>query len=139
MSLTDRFLAAWNDRDGDGVAGLFSEEGVYADAALNERLTGHEEIERFVREAYETFSSDMTFEPGFAVETPAGYAVEWTMKGTHDRDSPQLRRTGKAFSVPGISVGEVRDGKITRNTDYWSLATFLTQVGLMAAPEGATA
>jgi len=139
MSLTDEFIAAWNAQDGAALAALFTADGVYADAALDERSAGPEEIEKFLSGAYEHFSSDMTFEKGFSLETASGYAVEWTMKGHHDQDGPDLPKTGKPYSVPGISIGEVRDGKITRNTDYWSLATFLMQVGLMPAPEGATA
>lgn len=139
MTLVDQFLEAWNKQDAAGVAGLFSDDGIYADNAMNETLSGHEAIARFVAGAFEQYSSDMIFDKGFAVETPDGYAVEWTMRGTHDRDGERLPRTGKRFSVPGVSIGEVRGGKITRNTDYWSLATLLMQVGLMPAPEGATA
>ena len=134
MSLIDDFFAAWNRQDGGALARLFTADGRYADVALAQEHSGAEEIAKFLRGAYEQFSTDMTFEKGFAVETPTGYAVEWTMKGTHDLDGPDLPKTGKTFSVPGVSIGEVRDGKITRNTDYWSLATFLMQVGLMPAP-----
>jgi steroid delta-isomerase-like uncharacterized protein len=139
MSLVDEFLEAWNQQDGARVAGLFTEDGVYADHALNETISGHDAIVSFVKDAFAQFSSDMTFEPGFAVETPTAYAVEWTMKGTHDRDGAGVPRTGKPYSIPGISIGEVRGGKIVRNTDYWSLATFLRQVGIMPAPQGSTA
>jgi steroid delta-isomerase-like uncharacterized protein len=139
MSLTEDFMAAWNRRDGDALAGLFADDGVYADAALGETMTGRDAIKEFLENAYAEFSSDLRFEPGFAVETASGYAVAWTMKGTHDQDGPQLPKTGKAFSVEGVSLGEVRDGKITRNVDYWSLATFLRQIGVMPAPAGATA
>lgn len=139
MALVDDFLAGWNAQDGSAVAALFSPDGAYHDAALNETLSGREGIEGFVKLAYEEFSSDMTFDKGYAVERPDGYAVEWVMRGTHDRSGPKLPATGKTFTVPGVSIGEVRDGLIVRNTDYWSLATFLVQAGLMPAPAGTTA
>jgi len=34
------------------------------------------------------------------------------------------------FEVRGSSVVEFRDGKISRNSDYWDLATYMKQVGL---------
>jgi len=33
--------------------------------------------------------------------------------------------------VRGASVVEFRDGKISRESDYWDLATYLKQVGLI--------
>ena len=74
-----------------------------------------------------------------SVASETGYALEWVMQGTHDRASAQIPATGKPFAIRGVSVGELRDGKIARNTDYWSLAEFLMQVGLMPAPAGAAA
>jgi limonene-1,2-epoxide hydrolase len=41
--------------------------------------------------------------------------------------------------VPGVSVGRVRDGRIVENRDYWNLADYLQQVGLMPSPEEAIA
>jgi ketosteroid isomerase-like protein len=39
--------------------------------------------------------------------------------------------TNKPFRVRGASVVEFRDGKINRESDYWDLATYLKQVGLI--------
>ena len=33
------------------------------------------------------------------------------------------------FELRGSTVVEFRDGKISRNSDYWDLATFMKQVG----------
>jgi ketosteroid isomerase-like protein len=38
--------------------------------------------------------------------------------------------TNKPFEVRGSSIVEFRDGKISRNSDYWDLATYMKQVGL---------
>ncbi|MBV9131622.1 MAG: ester cyclase [Chloroflexi bacterium] len=61
---------------------------------------------------------------GFAIVTESSYAMEWTMTGTHDRSSP-LPATHKPFSIRDISIGEVQQGKIRRNTDYWNRIEFL--------------
>jgi hypothetical protein len=36
-----------------------------------------------------------------------------------------------------VSIGVLENGKIKANTDYWDMAQFLTQIGLMPAPEAA--
>jgi hypothetical protein len=40
--------------------------------------------------------------------------------------------------VPGVSIGRLREGKITENHDYWNLVTYLGQIGLMPEPAEAT-
>ena len=39
--------------------------------------------------------------------------------------------TNKSFSIRGATILEMNSGKIQRNSDYWDLATFLKQIGLM--------
>ncbi len=57
-------------------------------------------------------------------------------------DRPDQKRgipsTGKRFEVPGVSIGRLREGKIAENHDYWSLATYLGQIGLMPEPAEAS-
>jgi hypothetical protein len=84
----------------------------------------------------ETFSSDYRFELTNTIVTQTDFALEWTMRGTHDRASAELLATGKSFAIRGVSVGSLRNGQISENRDdYWNLADFLTQVGLMPQPE----
>jgi steroid delta-isomerase-like uncharacterized protein len=85
------------------------------------------------------FSSDYRFEPGLMVITDSAYAAEWVMHGTHDRSSAMLPATGRSYAIHGASIGELHDGKIARNTDYWNMTEFLVQVGLMPAPGAAPA
>jgi steroid delta-isomerase-like uncharacterized protein len=134
------YLEAWNRHDGGAIAAYFAEDGVYKDVALNESNQGHGAIKAFVDRLAAEISSDFTFEPaGTPLVTDTGYALQWVMQGTNDRSSELLPATGQPFAIRGVSVGEIENGKIKVNTDYWSLAEFLTQVGLMPAPEGATA
>ena len=134
------YLDAWNRHDGGAVGGYFAADGVYTDVALNESNQGPAAIKAFVEKMAAEISSDYTFEPaGVPLVTDTGYALQWVMKGTNDRSSELLPATGKPFAIRGVSVGEIENGKIKVNTDYWSLAEFLSQVGAMPAPEGATA
>jgi steroid delta-isomerase-like uncharacterized protein len=51
-------------------------------------------------------------------------------RGRQVKDFPGIPATDKPFEVRGSSIVEFRDGKISRNSDYWDLATYLRQVGL---------
>lgn len=62
-------------------------------------------------------------------------AGEWVMSGTFAHSSiPGMPATGKSFSLRGASIFEFRKGKISRHCDYWNMASFLQQVGLMPGP-----
>ena len=51
------------------------------------------------------------------------------MSCTHTGDVPGLKATQKKYSIRGASVAELREGKISRNIDYFNLYTFLQQIG----------
>ena len=55
------------------------------------------------------------------------------MSGTNDGADPQhgLPATGHRFEIPGVTIGRMRDGKIAENKDYYNLAGYLMQVGLI--------
>jgi steroid delta-isomerase-like uncharacterized protein len=129
-----RYLSAWNRHSVEDILGYMTPDCSYTDVALNESHVGTDDIRHFLLHMEANFSSDYSFEVGPGVATDSGYAQEWVMHGTHDRASPQLPATGKPYSVRGVSVGEFRDGKIARNTDYWSLAEFLSQIGMFPTP-----
>ena len=138
MAWYDDYLEAWDSHDGERIASFMTPDATYTDVALGETHTGRQDIAGWINSMVDHLSTDYRFEPGFVVATDRAYALEWVMKGTNDRGE-QLPATGKPFAIRGVSVGELEDGKIKRNTDYWSLGEFLMQVGLMPAPQAAGA
>ena len=126
------YLAAWNSHDVEKIASFFTDDGVYEDVAIGAVNRGEEELKAFI-------SSTFTFFPDWKAEVKSRFgtgdwsAREWIMSGTHGGDLPGLPATGKKFSVRGASISELHEGKIRRNTDYWNLASFLQQIGVMPA------
>ena len=59
------------------------------------------------------------------------YTKQWIMTGVHTGDVPGLSATGNPFRIRGCGVGRVRDGRIAEVTEYWNMAEFLTQVGIL--------
>jgi steroid delta-isomerase-like uncharacterized protein len=62
------------------------------------------------------------------------YTKEWIMTGVHRGDVPGLPATGKPFRIRGCGVGRIRDGRIVEVTEYWNMAEFLIQVGILPRP-----
>jgi steroid delta-isomerase-like uncharacterized protein len=123
--------AAWTAHDVDKVLALCTDDCVYEDVTMAVVNRGKGELKAFAGKVFGAFPDfTMTLSLRFVAEHQA--AAEWTMSGTHKGDLPGMPATGKAFSVRGASICELRDGKISRNADYWDMATFLKQVGRMA-------
>lgn len=133
------YTEAWNAHDVEAVVGYMTDDVVYADMALGERVEGAAAVRELLAGMATGLSSDYRMELGQVVLTEDAYAVEWTMSGTNDRSDEErgMPNTGQRFSIPGVSVGRLRDGKIAENRDYWNLAGYLMQVGLMPTPEAA--
>jgi steroid delta-isomerase-like uncharacterized protein len=55
--------------------------------------------------------------------------IEWILSGT----DVGLFATGKRFSVRGTAIIDVQKLKISRNSDYYDLATIMRQVGILPA------
>ena len=130
---------AWSSRDPESVITFMNDDVVYTDVALGERLEGKSAVREYVAGLETTLSSDYRMEWGQSVATDEAFATEWTMSGTHDRgdEARGLPATGQRFQVSGVSIGRCREGKVIEERNYWNVADFLTQVGLMPAPEDA--
>jgi steroid delta-isomerase-like uncharacterized protein len=128
------YLAAWNTRNGERVAEWMADDATYEDVALGQVHEGRESIIAFV-DGMTGFSSDYRFEPVSDFSTDTNYAAEWELYGTHDGDGAGPPATGRLYRIRGVSVGTLRQGKIARNRDYWNMAEFLKQVGILPPPQ----
>src|SRR5260370_13523215 len=75
--------------------------------------------------------------PDFKVELTAHFSAgnwagaEWTWSGTQTGDFPGIPATHKYASVRAASIFELQGNKFKRCSDYWDMATYLRQAGLM--------
>jgi len=124
------WIAAWSSYDVEKLLSLYTDDCVYEDVAMGKVNHGKEELRDFYSGTFAAF-------PDFKVESKSFFVSgdwvgsEWVMSGTHKGDLPGMPATGKSFSVRGASVLELKGGKIKRSSDYWSLADFLRQIGMM--------
>jgi steroid delta-isomerase-like uncharacterized protein len=60
------------------------------------------------------------------------FALEYEMSGTHTGEAEGILATNKSYRFRGVFVGQLdATGKITNSRDYFNMADFLTQIGLL--------
>ena len=130
--LIDEHWAAWSSHDMSRLLALFTEDLLYEDVTMGVMNRSAAELRAFA-EGFIAGFPDVTFEvrSSFANGTSGG--AEWIMRGTHRGDQPGMPATGKRVEVRGASVFEFAGRKIRRCSDYWDMATFLRQLGVLPA------
>jgi len=128
---------AWNAHDVSAALALMTDDVVWIDTTLGVQAEGAAAVREFLDTMETTLSTDYRLELGQGVSDDSTYAFEWTLSGTNDGADPAhgLPATGRQFEIRGVSIGRLREGRIAENKDYWNLAGYLMQVGLMPAPE----
>ena len=136
--LAQAYMAAWNSHDWNKVAAFFTDDCVYEDAAVDRVCHGKQELKAFGDELKVFRADGPIFELKSAFVSGDWMVSEWVMSDTYAGGIPGLEAAvGKKYSIRGASISELHKGKISRNTDYWNMASFLQQLGLMpsAAPK----
>ena len=130
------YVDACNRHDAAAVVAMMAQDVRVVDTAFGGEFIGREAVRHLLAGMDAGLSSDYRFTVHKAIVSGEDYAFEWVLSGTHDRANPELGlpATGKTFAVPGLTIGTRHNGAITQNRDYWNLAGFLTQVGLMPPP-----
>jgi steroid delta-isomerase-like uncharacterized protein len=130
----DGYLAAWNSHDGSQVAAFMTEDVVYDDLASGLVHHGRDAVQAYVEQTH-GFSGDYRFVLVTTRTEGSDYAIEWEMLGTNTGAAGGFPATGKPYRIRGASIGErTPDGKISANRDYWNLAAYLMEVGLLPQP-----
>jgi len=132
--LFDAWLSAWNDNDGNAIADLMADDGIYEDVPWGRVLTPStigEQIALGHRN-----SSDLSVKYVSTVQGIESYATEWEMIGTNDGPiARNMPASGKAWTIRGASVGARQAGKIKVHRDYWDLSGWLAQLGIAPPPQ----
>ena len=113
------FLGSWEDRDLDVICSAFADDAVYHNVPVApiEGIAGIRAIFKAFLEAFAEAKLDivtLAAEPGLVLAERVDY---FTMND------------GRKVVLPVNGVFEVRDGKITRFSDYFDLADFEQQSG----------
>lgn len=124
------WASAWNMGDAEGMARLFTADGVYEDFAFGARFQGQEGVAQWVTITSESIP-DVRIDVIDAFRAGDRVAVKFVFNGT-PRSLGPVPSTGKSFGVPAVSYFELRGNRIRQIGDYYNLAELLRQLGLPA-------
>jgi steroid delta-isomerase-like uncharacterized protein len=117
-------VAAINSRDIEKLLSFYTDDCVYEDIAIGKVNHGKEELKNFYTELF-LMAPDVKIEDKILIKAGDWQATEWVMTGTNTGNTPEMPATGKSFSIRGSSIMQMRNGKVSRQTDYWNMASFL--------------
>lgn len=131
--LLERYVAAYNAGDLEGVMDLYAEDAVQL--MPDGVFTGSSAIrERLAREL--AAFPDVDFSFSSFVEQDDTFADEWVFVGTHTGplllpDGTELPATGKQVQMKGMELVRVSDGKIVVDNLYYDNLAVVAQLGLV--------
>ncbi|HEY1075176.1 MAG TPA: ketosteroid isomerase-related protein [Fontimonas sp.] len=127
--LINRYYAAFNARDWDGFFALLSDDVVH-DLNQGGRETGKAAFRTFIDRMNASYSEQIV---DIAVSVHAGAqraAAEYVVLGTYLKTDEGLPpANGQTYKLPGGAFFEIREGLVTRVTNYYNLQDWLRQVG----------
>ena len=102
------YLDSWATEDADQVLAWFTEDAVYEDTTLGHVSSGIDQVRRFVLGSFEK-APGVHFDLVSGGDDAQRFFIEWVMQ---------------PMALRGVSVGTVRDGKISSQRDYWDGKAF---------------
>ncbi|MBZ5549162.1 MAG: ester cyclase [Acidobacteriia bacterium] len=127
-AVAEKWIAAWNSHSPDKMLPVFTDDIFYEDVAFGEVSHGSAQFRKFAASEFEGVP-DLELKLVRANVHGGHGTIEWVFSGT----DKGVFKTGKKFSVRGVSVIDVRDGKIARSLDFYDSATIMRQVGVLPA------
>jgi steroid delta-isomerase-like uncharacterized protein len=124
--IVEQMFAGWNSRDADKVASAFSEDTVYEDVTAGHISRGRAEVRKWAAGAFEVFENFKMEVVNSSFHNGSG-VVEWIWSGT----DKGIHKTGKNFSLRGVSIVEIRKEKIVSYKEFYDWATAMKQLGLL--------
>lgn len=127
-AVAEKWIAAWNSHNPDKMLAVFTDDVFYEDVAYGEVSHGHAELRKFAASEFEAVPDLEVKLLRTSVQGGHG-TIEWTFSGT----DKGIYKTGKKFTVRGVSVIDVRNGKISRSLDFYDSGTIMRQLGVLPA------
>jgi steroid delta-isomerase-like uncharacterized protein len=129
-SLVLEWTECFNRHDRDGAASHMAQDCTFTNVGNGTRIEGRDAFRDDVTNLLAMWS-ELRIEVTDLTVAGDAYTKQWIMTGVHTGDVPGLPATGKPFRIRGCGVGRVRNGQIADVTEYWNMAEFLTQVGIL--------
>jgi steroid delta-isomerase-like uncharacterized protein len=133
------FEDVWNRKNLNAIDDLMSADYVHHDAsspAVPRGIDGYKQFVKYYMNAFPDahFTIDDEFTAG------QDEITRWTVAGTHQGELAGIPPTGRRFSVTGISIARIANGKIAESWNNWDALGLMQQLGVVSAePKGRAA
>ncbi len=129
-----RYQDAYNDNDMDTVFGLLDPEwksNSFPSEMLPQSVDNLKILQEMVLGAF----PDLHYTTHELIAEGDVVVQHWTARGTHKGEMVGLAPTGNSLELGGVSIFEVRDGRIVRHTAFNDVIPFLHTCGAELPPE----
>ena len=130
-----RLVEAYNSRTLEDFDSLLSDDVVLVRAG--EKAHGRDEFKRVLQRLRRAFP-DIQYRIDDAIESGDRIALRWEANGTHRDEYLGIPATGRNARYSGVTIYELRDGKIARvwvAADLFSLLRSLTESRAASPPD----
>jgi len=125
------FEDVWNHKNLSVIDDLISADYVHHDpnSPTASGIDGYKQFVNYYMNAFPDahFTIDDAFTDGQTEVT------RWTVVGTHEGELAGIPRTGRRFSVTGISIARIANGKIIESWNNWDALGLMQQLGVVSA------
>ena len=125
------FEDVWNRKNLNAIDDLISANYIHHDAN-SPAASGIDGYKQFVNYYMNAFP-DAHFTIDDAFTDGQNEVTRWTVVGTHEGELAGIPRTGRRFSVTGISIARIANGKITESWNNWDALGLMQQLGVVSA------
>ncbi|KAB7769664.1 nuclear transport factor 2 family protein [Xanthomonas maliensis] len=126
--LVQAYYAAFNRGDWEGMLSFLSED-VAHDLNQGPREVGREAFAAFLQRMNDSYREQLQDIVVTASEDGTRVGAEYVVHGVyHSTDEGLPEATGQTYVLPGGAFFDVRDGKLTRVTNYYNLQDWIAQV-----------
>jgi len=125
------FEDVWNRKNLTAIDDLMSVDYVHHDAGTI-AASGIEGYRQFVSSYLNAFP-DARFTIDDVFTDGQNEITRWTVSGTHEGELAGIPRTGRRFSVTGISIARLVNGKVAESWNNWDALGLMQQLGVVPA------
>jgi steroid delta-isomerase-like uncharacterized protein len=130
IKISHGLLDAWSNKTPDVLDEVCGPEWTDHDPAFPFKDLRGPDAAKAVLALYEVAFPDLNviIEDAFSAEDKV--CTRWIFEGTQTGDLPDLPATGRPFSVKGITVDRIEDGKLAESWSMWDVSAFAQQLGI---------
>ena len=131
-----RFISAWSAGNERVVDELAAPDITASYSHFEAPIHGPEAYMKMISETVANFP-DLRTRAEEVVVSGDRAVVHWSYEGTHQHgELYELEATGRTVRVEGISIYEIRGGKVVRENGVGDTFSLMTQLGAEPAPAG---